>query len=377
MKLLSYETKAASSTDLYFSTIKFSNLNLIVGGSATGKTRLLNTIFNGATMAVLNNVFYRGCWNMTCEHEGQIYRWEIETTGGNEGEDARVLNELIAKKHENGNEEILLSRDENQFTFKGNKLPKIAHSESGVSLLREEEEVKPLYEGFKLIRRRSFSGSELEQASGYIKIPQSFINKIKKSRNFEELFSSNLNLNGTLYILSQYFKDMFNFLTKEFQNVFPFVNQCEVLNADHFGFNFPGIVPVFAIKEKHSDHWIPLNEMSSGMKKVLLILTDICIMPTKGGIYIVDEYENSLGVNAINFFPNILFDTDNPTQFIITSHHPYIIGNISPENWIVLHRKGTQVKIRQGEEFAKRFGKSKQLAFTQLINDSFYIEGVE
>ena len=45
------------------------------------------------------------------------------------------------------------------------------------------------------------------------------------------------------------------------------------------------------------------------------------ILPEEGCVYLIDEYENSLGVNAINFFPSVLFEAASKSQFIITSHH--------------------------------------------------------
>ncbi len=42
------------------------------------------------------------------------------------------------------------------------------------------------------------------------------------------------------------------------------------------------------------------------MQKVLLILTDVFILP-EGGVYIIDEYENSLGLNAIDFLARFKF----------------------------------------------------------------------
>jgi len=91
----------------------------------------------------------------------------------------------------------------------------------------------------------------------------------------------------------------------------------------------------------------------------------------------MDEYENSLGINAINFFPSFLADIETDKQFIITSHHPYIINKIPVENWFIFHRKGSEIKIRYGRENVERFGRSKQQRFIQLINDPFYNEGVE
>jgi predicted ATPase len=225
--------------------------------------------------------------------------------------------------------------------------------------------------------RRNFSGPDLRNEASYQNVPQKFLKKIKKTKNLYDLFSSNLNLSCRLYILSKVFNDLYQKVCKEFRAVFPFVTEVEILEADKFGFHFSGIVPVFSMKEKFSKEWIQLNEFSAGMLKVLLILTDIFILPQEGAVYLIDEYENSLGVSAINFFPNVLFESETPSQFIITSHHPYIIGNVPIKNWIILHRKGNTVLSKQGEEIEKRFSKSKQKAFIQLINDPFYAEGVE
>ena len=113
---------------------------------------------------------------------------------------------------------------------------------------------------------------------------------------------------------------------------------------------------------------LPLNELSSGMQKVLLIVTDILTLPGDS-VYIIDEYENSLGVNAIDFLPSFLIDHAGNNQFFITTHHPYLINNMPIKNWRIFTRQGPNVRIILGEELESRLGKSKQKAFIQLIND--------
>ena len=107
------------------------------------------------------------------------------------------------------------------------------------------------------------------------------------------------------------------------------------------------------------------------MQKALLIITDIMTLP-KGSIYMVDEYENSLGINAIDFLPELLDDHGANSQFFVTTHHPYLINNMPMKTWRVFHREGSKVSIKSGEELERKYGKSKQQAFVQLINDPFY-----
>ena len=109
------------------------------------------------------------------------------------------------------------------------------------------------------------------------------------------------------------------------------------------------------------------------MQKVLLIIADIITLP-KGSIYIIDEYENSLGINAIDFLPEFLDAHGTDIQFLITTHHPYLINSMPMKKWRVFHRNGSRVSIKDGAEFEEKYGKSKQKAFVQLINDPFYTD---
>ena len=46
MKILEYHCQDLDGQRWDFDRVKFGNINLLVGDTATGKTRLLNTIFN-------------------------------------------------------------------------------------------------------------------------------------------------------------------------------------------------------------------------------------------------------------------------------------------------------------------------------------------
>jgi predicted ATPase len=195
---------------------------------------------------------------------------------------------------------------------------------------------------------------------------------------YPDLHSKELNLNAILFILSKYYVGLYNRICKIYIDVFPFIKEIKIQDLQDLKneVKLPGQVPVFSIKEKGVSQWISLDQLSSGMQKVLLILTDLFTMPP-GSIYLVDEYENSLGVNAINFFPDILVEDDFDIQFFIISHHPYIINKIPMNSWYVFYRKGSKVNIMYGKELEERLGKSKQQAFIKLLNDSFYLEGKE
>jgi len=135
-------------------------------------------------------------------------------------------------------------------------------------------------------------------------------------------------------------------------------------------------IPVVLIKERGINKPIALSDVSSGMQKVLLIVTDVITTPTTM-LYMIDEYENSLGVNAIDFLPPFLAECGGTRQFIMTTHHPLLINAIPVADWFIFHRKGLNIRVTPGEMVEARYGRSKQQRFTQLINDPLYTEGVE
>lgn len=358
---------------LEFSKINLQEVGLFVGQSGSGKTRLLNSIFNVATFAIGRGGILLASWEIVVEHENKRFYWEYNA------EDVKGRGKIITKeiiKFSNKNTkhiEVLVDRTSDMFTFKGNELPKLPPSSSSIYLLKEEELIKPLYDGWSKLIRRNFSGNELMTASSYSNIPAEVerLFKTEKNKGLYELFNYNLNLR--LFLIEKYDKEKYEEIIDKFKAIFPFVIDCKMSDATKIGLSDMqiGFTPVFVIKELGIQKELPLHELASGMIKVLLILTDVLTLPD-GAIYLMDEYENSLGVNAIDFLPGLLLEHKNNKQFLITSHHPYLINQMPVSNWYVLSRKGLKVDIKYGEELVKRYGKSTQQAFTQLINDPFY-----
>lgn len=364
------ESLEPGKSDLEYSKISFEKMNLVVGDSASGKTRLLNTIFNGALLVTQSsNKSFVGSWATEFEHEGETYQWSIET--GREDERARVINESLVRL--NGNETTqIVKRTPEGTEFNGKSVPKLSPREPTIYLLREEDDIAPVHEAFSLVKRRNFAKDELSKAVLLERVPESLLKKLRRTADLDLIFSSNMELSAKHYVLSKYFSEIYNQIRERFQSVFPFVSRMKVRDASKMGISSPAFLPVLAMQEKEASSWIPISEWSAGMLKVLLIITDAFTLHSAGAVYLIDELENSLGVGAINFFPSALLDSDRPGQFIITSHHPYVIGNIPVSDWIVLHRSGSKVFARQGGELEERFGRSKQKAFIQLINDPFY-----
>ena len=362
-----------SGSDWKFNRVRFQKINLIVGDSGTGKTRLLNTIFNLGVNVVSNKPRKVGEWSLSLKINDDTYRWNLSIVK----KDDKVV---VEKEQLFLNEKIIVDRDNKKYIFcDHNDLPKLPSDELSVHVLREEKLIKPLYDGFSKTLRRRFFGDELASNTRIIVGNQKRLDNFDKKDDLNKLLIEDFELNPRLYVLSNYFPAIFHEITTYYKETYDFITDIKILDSSKFGYEMgiPGGAPIFCIKERNVDHWLRLDELSSGMQKVLLILTDLLSLPP-GSIYLLDEYENSLGIGGIDFLPNLLFTKDNiDCQILITSHHPYIISNIPVEHWYVAHRIGSQVQFEYGKGLVDRYKISSQEKYMQLLNDPIYNEGIE
>lgn len=379
MRISKYRYQDPEASGWNFSEVRFNKINLLVGNSGMGKTRLLNTIFNLGSQ-ISHKEINPGIWDLELTVGEATYWWQIKVKVEDDLKPNIAYEKLV--RFSGKTETIIVDRKQETFLFKGVSLPKLSRNESSISLLKEEDEIQPLYLGFSRMLRRRFFEADLSDRCRVRGFPFGYLERIAKITNLSDLYPTlhkkDHNLNSIIYVLSKGFNPIYRRICDAFMSVFSFITEAKVLDIQEFDEEIkpPGQVPIFCIKEKGVKNWIPLNELSSGMQKVLLILTDIFTLP-EGSIYLVDEYENSLGVNAINFFPELLFEQELDIQFIIATHHPYIINKIPINNWYVFFRKGPNVKILYGDGLRERFSKSKQQAFIKLLNDPFFTEGLE
>lgn len=353
-----------------FEETSLDNINLLVGTSGAGKTKFLNTIFNFSSFVSHGQPFREGLWKITVQANQKEYQWEFRGERNDHGQYEITYESLLWKElGSNSAFEPLIHRSKDVFTFLGAKLPKLETDKPSVTLLKEEETIKPFHQTFAKVQRRNFHDEALRDAISLEPILPQQMQELKV-KGILALWQQEHALSAKMHLYKEYFPEAYRESVAAFTNVFPSITACDVHMARDIKMA-SGVVPVFVVKEKGVNRWIALHELSSGMQKVLLILTDIVSLP-KDSIYIIDEYENSLGINAINFLPQFLVEHAEGTQFIITTHHPYLINSMPMNTWRVFHRVGSKVVIKHGGEFEKKYGKSKQQAFIQLINDPFY-----
>lgn len=357
-----------------FARTDFGPLNLLVGESGAGKTRFLNSIFNIAMTISKGEPFRVGIWEITLQIESILYEWRYSGLKTSEHPHG-LIEETLRSRSTDGDEwNSIVERTVGEFHFEsGPKLPKLQANVSALTLFKEEKWVEPLYKLFSSIHRRKFDSSGLENVTMIESIPKAMLETYRDDPSLDRLSTEEHTLSAQLFILKSYFNPIYENVKSEFKRVFPSIEDFDV----HPDVNPPiklgddGIVPLLQIKEQGIEPWIPLAGLSSGMQKVLLIIADV-LGYKENSIYFIDEYENSLGVNAINFLPSFLAEHGGGMQFFITTHHPYLISNIPIRNWRIFKRLGSKVMITKGEDVEDRYGESSQDVFLQLLNDPLY-----
>jgi energy-coupling factor transporter ATP-binding protein EcfA2 len=372
MRILRYAYKDQAQGGWEFTPTELHNVNLLVGPTGSGKSRYLNSIFNIGEAVAQGKFLAGGIWQINFEIGTAKYVWQYEARGGN-SEDATIAREFLTRTDPDGSSTKIVDRAEDQgFSYMGQRLPKLSKTTSALHLLRDEADVQPVFAGFGLIARRNFWGSDLQNACQMSNMPGTLVAQLKgggpdavRARNL--LIS--MPIGPRVQALQETEKDNFELLVDQYKSIFPTIEDVYIKDGAQMVPEIAiGRVPVLAFKERNVTQPVLLHELSSGMQKVFLIMLDVLTLP-EGSIYLVDEYENSLGTNAINFLPTFLSDFGAARQFLVTSHHPYLINSTPMQDWLVFKRIGSRVEIQQGDTLIKKYGLSKQDAFVQLMND--------
>jgi predicted ATP-dependent endonuclease of OLD family len=371
MKIDKYSYEDIDAGGFKLGEVKFSKMNLLVGYSGSGKTRLLNTIFNLGKVAVNPESYKTGHWTIEFVIERKNFSWELRIERNKDEEIVVVLEKL----KDLSSNKLIVERTIDLFKYNNIELPKLKKSETSISLLRDEKVIKPIILGFSRILIRSFSHDHKE--FGYLDYQPLSTNILKimekKYNVFEKLLSSSSSLNILMYALKSHDIKHFNIFRDYYKEIFPNIEDVDVKDISFFNPKSPNLeTPIICIKEKNVDTWIEFNRLSSGMQKVFVLMVDVSLARNSEWIFLIDEYENSLGPKIIDFYYNWIQYVDSPHQFILTSHHPYVINNIPTSNWYVCSRKGSNVEFIYGERLFEISGKSNQTAFTKLLNSPLY-----
>lgn len=350
-------------------------LILLVGVSGVGKTQILRAIMSLGEIA--NGSSLNGIeWSVSFETtDKSIYCWEGAFESKDETEEILgddTSDEEFAIEYERVflNNELIIERDKENIILKGVPTPKLSPFQSVVEMLSYESLLSPIKAEFKKL----FYDDQSKISNEGYGIPAATYDKFLSEHNsLESIREDSLPIALKLALVYQNQPTVFNEIKEQFIEIFPHVEDIKIepvqeVNPRFYGFMFP-----IQIKERGVDIWIHQRRISSGMRRSLLHLSQLYLLPADS-VVLIDEFENSLGVNCIDSLTRNLLQKGRGLQFIITSHHPYIINNIGTEHWKIVVRKGGVVNVIDAKEF--KLGKTKHSAFIELIQLEQYTDGI-
>ena len=356
-------------------------LTLLVGASGVGKTQILKSIENLQNLALGQNIVGFQ-WDATFISGENLYEWKGCFSSKKVKKISRLEKILRSVKDKDAEEKVkieyehflkngitILTRENEQITLNGVDTVKLDPYQSCIYLLKEEEAIREFSRS--LMKIVALDNGGIDQAF------LTFDSDISEDKelSLEAIKNLEISILNKCFLCQNRYPHIFEDITDAYLDIFPYVEKLKIENqsftlkddpdSTEFGQN------MLMIKEAGVAEWIPHDEMSSGMLKTFLQLAYLYLSPT-GTIFLIDEFENGFGVNCINSISEWLVNPEFNHQFIITSHHPYIINNISPKRWKIISRDANKILAYDTD---KVLDCSNHESFIKLINLPIYQRG--
>jgi putative AbiEii toxin of type IV toxin-antitoxin system len=390
MKILAFEHRDTI-RDWTLERVTFDGFDLLVGVSGAGKTRIVRALEQVCAVALGSKELEeridlaRGAeFAIEFEHEGLTYRWQAELQKPSkwpEGGDGTVPvgdPPLVRVERLAQGGRLLIERDEERFVLDGKELPRLDRTKSAIAILKEDTLVAPIYAAFS----RCIAPKTIEALPGHDTNTKDRLEKWRqKYRTVDELGADfSLGLHRKAEALEELFPRSFAGVREAFQEAFPSVSNLWIhrFYAPDVDRGDDGVYGIaVSASEEGVKKGFAFHDMSSGMQRYLSFLIHLSFAPP-GTVVLVDELESSLGVNCLPAVTRFLLRRAPDLQFIVTSHHPYIIEQIPPTHWKIVTRHGSRVRVLDAKTIPALVGGRSHLdRFTRLMNLPEYEQGIQ
>jgi hypothetical protein len=370
-------------TNWTLEAMSFDAFNLLVGVSGAGKTRIVEALKRVCAATLRTGAAPPDCaWDLAFEHKNVRYRWEARTQASDSespGAGTPPLPSFLMERV-TVDETPLIDRTEEHFSYGEMDLPKLKPSDTAIHLLAEDTSLLPVRDAFRNVmfseavrpEETVFSDGQIDGPLGRIRQPAGNLDQLRST-----LAVGNSALYGGLvtytgYVVQETLQDAWEDLQSAYCDIFSGVTKIGVQRV-----RLPDSRSKFVlrIREEGSDDWIPQERISSGMVRTLAHMIEVTVAPP-GSVIVIDEFENSLGINCMPPLVDFLLARAPDFQYVLTSHHPYIINNLPTDTWKLVMRRGSVVRVVNARDIPALRGASHHQAFTRLINLPEYVPDV-
>ena len=340
------------------------DITLLVGLSGVGKTQILNAIEYSLKLAVNKNLRLEPYNTTLCFQIGEeVYVWSyrIQQDHTEDIFESKEIKYFFAyEKLQNIKGDILMQRTSDTIQVTGyDKVPTPKKDESLLVQYSEDAFVKPIIsEMLKLYPieiEMDVRGAIAQESFNMFKakIKESF--KENEKQPFEKF--SHLPVPLKIYITKKYYPQMYAQIFSAVKELFMEINSIDIVEDPDREIY---MVAIDVYGKRLLQH-----EISNGMLKTIYYIVELITM-SKNSLVLIDEFENGLGVNCIDVLAELLLGERRDLQFVITSHHPKIINQISNKKWKIIERDMATVKNFTAEEYGIMH--SQHDAYFNLIN---------
>ena len=340
------------------------DITLLVGLSGVGKTQILNAIEYSLKLAVNKNLRLEPYNTTLCFQIGEeVYVWSyrIQQDHTEDIFESKEIKYFFAyEKLQNIKGDILMQRTSDTIQVTGyDKVPTPKKDESLLVQYSEDAFVKPIIsEMLKLYPieiEMDVRGAIAQESFNMFKakIKESF--KENEKQPFEKF--SHLPVPLKIYITKKYYPQRYAQIFSAVKELFMEINSIDIVEDPDREIY---MVAIDVYGKRLLQH-----EISNGMLKTIYYIVELITM-SKNSLVLIDEFENGLGVNCIDVLAELLLGERRDLQFVITSHHPKIINQISNKKWKIIERDIATVKNFTAEEYGIMH--SQHDAYFNLIN---------
>jgi AAA15 family ATPase/GTPase len=180
--------------------------------------------------------------------------------------------------------------------------------------------------------------------------------------NLYRLKNSNTSVIELLIFFKSASLDRANEIEQSFCDIFPAVRDIKLTQSNNLELLFT---------DSKTGVEFGIDRLSTGMRKSLELLIRINIL-TPETVLLIDEIEAGLGANCLRAIVGEIQD-DRDKQYVITSHHHYVLNHFPLSSLRVMAREGEEVRFYTSDDL--KLGKSRHEAYTLLLNNDTFLEG--
>ncbi|MBT4483407.1 MAG: AAA family ATPase [Candidatus Latescibacteria bacterium] len=361
--------------------LEINDFSILVGANNSGKSNFIELF------TILNNIFYGGekgreyaAKKMLFCDEPTTVTFEYEATEKEEIIKAEYKIIFISQKEEKeynikilfeslyfksisstGNPKKLFLRDNKKLTLR---------VKNGIFKKRIINDQIPVFDVLKSLYPQP---DDLPDEYNIILpllffVSPAIISAHKMSSNYNEEIEE---LFGNLYSLQKQNDESFITFKKYFLDI---LELDDIIFKEHFLEGEKKQEPIYfcTIKERNKNNLKLIEYMSDGTKILFLLLYHIFL--DELSLLCIEEPEIGLHPKALSKLLQLFFNKEVSAQAIITTHSPYLIKLVNPQNVFVLEAKENSMysftKVSTIKDLKKRL-KSKYVDFGDLFVENF------